>query len=104
MADLWSLLHERGVDLVLSAHDHHYERLDGLDAAGAPSESGIRSFIVGTGGGTLFPPLRVRDGSEVRNFTTFGVLKLSLYATGYAYEFVATDGGRFTDRGEGACR
>ena len=38
------------MDVVLNGHDHLYERFDKQDADGRPSPTGIRQFIVGTGG------------------------------------------------------
>ena len=60
IAALWTTLSRGGVDVVLAGHDHHYERF-------APFE-GIRSFVVGTGGRSLYPTLgRVsRPASVVR--------------------------------------
>jgi hypothetical protein len=34
---------------------------------------------------------------------TFGVLKLTLAAGGYSWEFVAASSGAFTDSGTGSC-
>ena len=51
MRPIWETLYEAGVDVVLSAHDHHYERFAPQDPNGKPDpERGIRQFIVGTGG------------------------------------------------------
>ena len=36
--------------MVLSGHDHDYERFAPLDVAGRPSAAGVREFVVGTGG------------------------------------------------------
>ncbi len=48
---LWAALFENGVDLVLSGHDHIYERHVPQTPAGDPNAAyGIRSFVVGTGG------------------------------------------------------
>ena len=65
---------------------------------------GIRQFVVGTGGGGLDgfegrpPPI-----SEARDGKTHGVLKLTLGASGYAWEFVPVAGKTFTDAGIGTC-
>jgi len=95
---LWSLLADAGADLVLSGHDHTYERFAPID--------GIRQFVVGTGGRSLYPfegePL---PQTEARADDTYGLLQLSLEPGGYAWRFVpATDvGGSFTDVGDAAC-
>ena len=56
---LWEVLVEHGVDVVLNGHAHQYERFDALDAEGnVDAATGIRQFVVGTGGGT---PHRFED-------------------------------------------
>jgi hypothetical protein len=65
--------------------------------------TGIREFIVGTGGYSHYRFARKAKNSEVRNNTTFGVLKLTLHAWGYDWQFVPVRGRRFTDSGSGIC-
>ncbi len=104
MAALWEALVAAGVDLALAGHDHHYERLAPLDASGKRDDTGgIRSFIVGTGGGRLFPVLRIHPASEVREVRTFGALELRLGATDYSWRFLPIAGKTFTDSGAGTC-
>ena len=54
-ADFWTALYEAGADIVLSGHDHVYERFTPQtpDATAAPGR-GIREFVVGTGGRSLY--------------------------------------------------
>ena len=96
MATLWDDLARGGADVVLSGHDHHYERFAPLD--------GIRSFVVGTGGRSHYPVLFRTRGSRVVNDSTFGVLRLTLAAGGYSWRFVPVAGSTFTDRGTARCR
>jgi len=96
MVPLWNLLAHARAEIVLAGHDHHYERF-------APV-SGIRSFIVGTGGAPHYPVLFARDGSVVHNDTTFGVLRLRLAPGSYEWRFLPAGGGTFTDAGSGLCR
>jgi hypothetical protein len=42
-------------------------------------------------------------GSQVRNGTTFGVLKLTLHPSSYSWEFVPAPGASFTDSGTAPC-
>lgn len=103
VAPLWRTSYDAGVDVVLQAHDHSYERFAPLDAdGGLDPDRGIRSFVVGTGGAPLREFSTVVPGSEVRHNTGHGVLKLSLRADGYEWELIATDG-TVHDRGEGRC-
>jgi len=101
---LWRALVAGGADLLLSGHDHHYERFAPLSAAGARDERrGVRQFIVGTGGRSLYPVGFAKRGSEVRQASSFGVLELTLYADRYDWRFVPVDNGGFTDAGTGRC-
>jgi hypothetical protein len=80
--DLWQILYNHKVDVVLNGHDHIYERFlpqrpDGtVDLA-----HGIRQFTVGTGGANLTLFDTIAANSEVRNNDTYGVLKLTLHPT-----------------------
>jgi hypothetical protein len=103
MRDVWRLLQSRGVELVLVAHDHAYERFAPQDADGLPDPLGIRQFVVGTGGGGLYRMARLQPNSELFHDQTFGVLKLTLSASGYAWEFVPIEGQSFRDFGTGVC-
>ncbi|HEU5260817.1 MAG TPA: invasin domain 3-containing protein, partial [Gemmatimonadales bacterium] len=102
---LWQALYDANADLILVGHDHDYERFAPQTPAGAADPvRGIRQFVIGTGGADLrgFRATPMAN-SEVRNSDTFGVLKLTLHATGYNWEFVPVAGQTFTDSGSGAC-
>jgi acid phosphatase type 7 len=96
MASLWRTLAVGGADIVLAGHDHHYERFGLID--------GIRSFVVGTGGRSHYPVLRRLPRSQVVDWRTFGVLRLTLGNGTYAWRFMPVSGSRFTDAGSGRCR
>ena len=105
MRAIWRLLQENGVEVIITGHDHDYERFGLQNADGeADSDRGIRQFVVGTGGRSLDPFKRILPNSEVRDSSTFGVLKLSLRSNGYDWEFIPVAGGRFRDSGSGVCR
>ena len=95
MATLWRTLARAGADVVLAGHDHHYERFAPID--------GIRSFVVGTGGRSHYPVLVRRRGSQVVDDRTFGVLRLTLRASSYAWRFLPVAGATFIDSGSGTC-
>jgi acid phosphatase type 7 len=102
---LWDIAYSNGVDVILNGHEHNYERFAPQTPAGAADPvMGIRQFVVGTGGKSLHT-LDARDpNSEVFNDETFGVLKMTLGAAGYTWQFVPdTTSGIFTDSGIGAC-
>ena len=99
----WQYLYAAHADLVLSGHDHLYERFNLQDANGQADPQGIRQFTVGTGGARLYPIQTIVPNSQVRHDKTFGVLKLTLHATSYDWEFVPEAGETFTDAGTTAC-
>jgi acid phosphatase type 7 len=97
MAALWRTVARGGGDVVLAGHDHHYERF-------APF-GGIRSFVVGTGGRSLYPVLRrlARPRSVVAHDRGYGVLRLTLREEGYDWRFVPAAGPSFRDSGSAEC-
>jgi hypothetical protein len=107
MAPIWDLLYAGGVDLVLTGHEHLYERLGpiGTDSAGALEPgTGIRSFVVGTGGRSAYVASTTpQPFSEAIQSGAFGVLKLSLHATGYDWSFVPEWGSSYADTGSADC-
>ncbi len=104
MRAVWNALDDAGADLVLSGHDHDYERFAPLGKDGQPDASGMRQFVVGTGGKSHYPALFVKPGSQVRNSSAFGVLNLSLSADGFAWRFVGVAGSSLKDSGSAKCR
>ena len=104
MDTLFRVLYEAGADVVLSGHDHDYERFAQANPDGQPDPTrGIRQFVAGTGGRSYYPFMRLVLTSEVRNSNTFGVLMLTLHPTSYDWEFVPERGKTFTDRGSTNC-
>jgi acid phosphatase type 7 len=105
MKPLWDALYHAGAELVINGHDHNYERFAAQDPDGkADPEHGIREFVVGSGGKNSHRAVGpAQPNSEVRNGDTFGVLKLTLHAESYNWEFVPEVGKTFTDSGTGAC-
>ena len=104
MAPIWQVLYEHRVDVVLSGHDHTYERFAPQDANGnLDRDLGIRQFVVGTGGRSHYGFGAIQPHSEVRNGDTYGILRLRLHPNGYDWEFVPEAGKTFTDAGSGTC-
>ena len=100
---LWQALYDARADVVLSSHDHDYERFALQSPNGQADSQGIREFVVGTGGASHSPFADVRPNSEVRDGNTFGVLKLTLHGSSYDWQFVPEAGGAFSDSGTTAC-
>jgi len=100
----WDILYDAGAEIVLTGHDHTYERFSPQDANGvADPEHGLREFVVGTGGGSHYGFPLPLPNSEVRDSATFGVLVLTLYGDRYEWQFVPVAGKTFTDQGSGLC-
>jgi hypothetical protein len=103
-APLYQALYENGAEIVLSGHEHLYERFAPQNPnAQADPAFGIRQFIVGTGGKNLYRFDSPEPNSEIRNNATFGVLRLTLNPDGYSWQFLPVEGSSFTDSGSGTC-
>jgi hypothetical protein len=114
MMPFWKALYEAGVEVVLNGHAHNYERFAPQTADGQLDQAqGIREFVVGTGGRSLNKFVTpYQNNSEVRltddSFPAgnYGVIKLTLYPTGYDWQFVTIDGtvdGTVDDSGSASC-
>jgi hypothetical protein len=100
----WRALYAANADVILVGNDHNYERFAPQDPNGlADSARGIRQFVVGTGGAPLRRVTGRVANSELVRDDTHGVLKLSLQADRFEWEFIPVAGRTFTDRGSGAC-
>lgn len=104
VAPFWDALYAAGADVILNGHEHLYERFAPQSpSAVADPAAGLRQFTVGTGGRAFYNIGTIKPNSEVRNNTTFGVLKLTLAAGTYAWQFIPVAGQTFSDAGTGTC-
>ena len=104
----FDLLYVNKADLVLVGHNHIYERLTDINAQGNPVADGIDQFVVGQGGHD-HDPFAVTDAGksppptgsvDARDNTRSGVLKLTLGANGYDWEYLGVPGvSTFSDAG-----
>lgn len=100
----WDALHAHGAEIVLGAHDHHYERFAPQTPDGkVDRERGIVQFVVGTGGAPLRRPRDPEPHSVVRFHDVHAVLRLELEEDGYRFELVGVDGRPSPDAGAGRC-
>ena len=100
----WEDLYAARAELVLNGHDHDYERFAPQTPAGVSnSATGIREIVVGTGGIGHTDFLTTQPNSQVRDSSTFGVLKLTLRSASYDWQFIPIAGQTFTDAGTTAC-
>ena len=102
---LWDVLQSAGVDVVLSGDNHAYERLAPMTPSGRKSPTGIRQFVVGTGGARnyLFSEGEIHPNTEAGTDQMHGLLKLTLSADRYAWEFLPEAGKTFSDKGSTEC-
>ena len=100
----WDALYAAGAELILNGHDHVYERYLPMD----PDENvdpthGMIEIVAGTGGigGVTFA---TTDANlVVGNDQTFGILKLTLRAHDFDWQFIPVAGKTFTDSGSASC-
>lgn len=103
-AAVFQALADADVELLLSGNDHDYERFAPQAPDQTPDPNGVVQIVVGTGGkshGRINVP--VVANSLVQNDDTYGVLRLTLRATGYDWKFVPVPGRTFTDSGSASC-
>jgi chitodextrinase len=101
---IWNALYAGGAEIVLNGHAHDYERFSPQTSSGASdSARGLVEIVNGNGGYGFHSLGGAITNSVVRNNTTFGVLKLTLGAAGYTYQFVPISGSSFSDSGSGNC-
>jgi acid phosphatase type 7 len=95
---LWRALDRSTGEIMLTGHNHAYERFSRQHSLGQRSVHGIREFVVGTGGAERYPLLSTCRHRQAGVDGVDGVLLLRLSATEYAWRFIGTDG-RVRDRG-----
>lgn len=103
-AAFWQDLYAANADVVLNGHVHDYERFaPQTPSAVADPARGIREFVVGTGGKSSENiGATPAANSEVQG-KTYGVLRLTLHADSYDWQFVPASGSGFTDSGTTGC-
>jgi hypothetical protein len=101
---LYQALYDFNAELVLTGHDHDYERFAPQTATGTLDKArGLVQIVVGTGGKSHYAWGAVQPNSVVRNNDTYGVLRLALSATSWTFTFIPVAGKTFTDSGSGVC-
>ncbi|MFC7246619.1 DNRLRE domain-containing protein [Catellatospora aurea] len=101
---LYQALYDYNADVVVWGHNHQYERFAPMNASGtADSSRGIRSFVAGMGGAGFYGFGTIQPNSQARNSDTWGVLKFTLHANSYDWQFVPQAGKTYNDSGTGTC-
>ncbi len=103
LGTVWNDLYDARADLVLSGHEHVYERFAPQTPWAKASRHGIRQFVVGTGGAQLLGFARPQPNSQVRIARTHGVLKLVLHPSSYEWRFISESGSVLDKGGPVAC-
>ncbi len=111
IAPFYAAMVDGGVSVYLSGHESDYERFAPLDDSHEPDANGVRQFVVGTGGQSLYEP-QTGDAawretfdpipSEAFDAAHHGFLELTLDDGSYSWAFV-TDTGSVTDSGTSPC-
>ena len=111
IAPLYDAMVKGGASLYLSGHESDYERFATLNASHQPDPNGVRQFVVGTGGQTLYQP-QEGDATWRETFDPIpaeffdakhnGFLQLDLGHGHYSWQFIAADG-TVIDNGKDTC-
>jgi hypothetical protein len=104
MKPFFDALVDARAELVLSGHDHDYERFTPMTGAGSLSDSGVTQLVVGTGGKSLNGTVTAANNSVVRSQAGHGWLKLTLRPTSADLSYVGVGENPFTDRKTISCR
>ena len=99
----WQVAVAHHADLALAGHDHDYERFTRMTANGTIAAQGMTSFVVGTGGKSLYPRGRTKTGSVVFASHRAGVLALRLGDVRFGWVYTTVNG-RTIDSGIRRCR
>jgi hypothetical protein len=103
MATIWQDLMSARADVVLTGHEHSYERFVPQNASGGAISGGITEFIVGTGGYNLANPFNRAPNSVAAFNAPFGVLRMTLHPGSYDWQFLPIPGSSYSDAGAAAC-
>jgi hypothetical protein len=104
MKPIWQALYDFNADVVLTGHEHDYERFAPQNADGQlDPRRGIREFVVGTGGKKEKGQFVSDHNSEHQEKAVFGVLKLTLHPNSYDFEFIRGGDKKVLDSGSAEC-
>ena len=103
MQTAWETLYKHEAEVILTGHDHTYERFTPMNSQGEYEAWGSRQFVVGTGGRTSRNFNNPEPGSESAVAGSNGILKLTLHSNAYEWEFITVHG-EGPDKGPQSCR
>jgi hypothetical protein len=100
---LWAILYDAHAELVVTGHEHNYERFAPMNKSGAAVSTGLQEIVVGTGGESHYGFGTILSVSRAHNASTYGVLKLTLNSGSYSWKFIPVSGSSYTDSGNISC-
>ena len=104
MHDIWRILYDAGVDVIVNGHDHLYERFAPQDSDGRSDPArGIREFIVGTGGAPSYRFVANKPNSQRQITNRYAVIRFTLLADSYQWSLLEAPNGGVLDSGTGTC-
>jgi acid phosphatase type 7 len=100
----WRALYAAGADVVLSGHEHVYERFAPQTPDGAlDGPRGIREFTIGVGGRGPHEFVGTLPNSEVRLEGIVGALQMTLGQGSYSWRLFRAPTGAVADSGSNRC-
>ena len=106
MSDIWNLMVQDKVTLVVNGHDHDYQRWTAMDGNGVPNPNGVTEFVVGTAGHG-YQTFTTSDSRMLVGFDSankqYGALRLELNPSSVNFKFINTSGA-IKDSGSIGCQ
>ncbi|MFI2349602.1 DNRLRE domain-containing protein [Streptomyces sp. NPDC019443] len=97
-------LYDNNAEVIATGHNHQYERFAPMNPSGQlDTARGIRHFVAGMGGASHYSFGTILPNSQARNSDTYGVLKFTLHANSYDWQFVPEAGKTYSDSGTTTC-
>ena len=103
MQPFWATLVNAGAEILITGHDHMYQRFAPMDASGNVDPAGMREFVSGAGGRPFYNVVRHVAGIQKVITHHWGVLQLKLSSGGYSWKFLSAPSGKSLDSGSGSC-
>ncbi|HVL24645.1 MAG TPA: metallophosphoesterase [Thermomicrobiales bacterium] len=89
---LWKLLVDHDVDLVMTGHDHLYQRWQAMDGSGKLDPTGTIPLVIGNGGQTRKSVAREDSRLAAPPVLTPGAMRMEMNPKGASMQFITTDG------------
>jgi hypothetical protein len=95
MTDIWQLMAQDKVTLVINGHDHDYQRWTAMDGSGTANPNGVTEFVVGTAGHG-YQTFTTSDSRMLVGYDSsnkqYGALRLELNPSSANFKFINTSG------------